>query len=266
MNNLTCSSLKDSLISYLAAQTVVHESGTDCVVTVPMNTIDNRWLDITIEERGPNFFLVHDGGKSADELFLQGVLVSDKKTDVMKSIAERYGVEVSDGRFMAPCKGELLQHSIWAVAHCSGLAMADLLRHKPNVEEEAVRAAVGGIVTAWGLENHARIQRSLSVRGETGQHTFDFIAAKGNKTVAVNVLNPGSSSLARAQRYGFQGFDTRNAYKSYEKMAVLANPRIWSDEAKRIVNQFASKTVEFATPYASSGLIVESLDALTRAA
>lgn len=262
MPNPVCSSLRDSLLAYLAEQTAAHEVDGDCVLTVPMNTADNRWVDIVIESRGTDFFVVHDDGKAADELFLQGVPQSDKRGDTLKAIGRRYGVDVDEGRFLVGCTSVHLQHSIWAVAHCSGLAMGELLRHKPNIEDEAVRDAVGGIITNYGLERHIRVQRSVSVKGETAQHSFDFLADNGNRTVAINVLNPGQSSIGRAQRYGFQGLDLRETYFAYKKLAVLAHPEVWSGEAKRIVSTMANKTIEFTTQSASSLVIVESLDEL----
>ena len=237
MNNPTCSSIKESFVAYLSEQTSVHDTGGDCIITVPMNTIDNRWVDITVESSGTNFFLVHDSGKSSDELFLQGLSLSSKKEDLLKLIANRYGVEISAGRFMVGCNSDHLQHSIWAVAHCSGLAMAEMLKHKPNVEDEAVKTAVGGIIRSWGGERGARVQQSVSVKGETSNHMFDFVTANQNGSVAVNVLVPSSGAFSRAERYGFQGLDIRESYKAYKKMAILANPDVWSSEAKRIVSK-----------------------------
>jgi hypothetical protein len=262
---VTCNSIKDSFLAYLAEQTTAHSVDGDCIITVPMNTLDNRWVDVAVEEKTPGFFLVHDSGKAADELFLQGVAMSEKKFDIFRSIANRYAVELEDGRFLVGCKAEHLQHSIWAVAHCHSLAMGEILRHKPTIEDEQVRAAVGGIITSWGAERSVRVQRNVSAQGNTTQHVFDFIADDGRSKIAVNVLNPGQSSIGRAQRYGFQGLDLRAAHSSYKSLAVLAHPEVWSESAKGIVVKMANRVVEYVAPAATSS-IYQSLDHLRGAA
>jgi hypothetical protein len=261
MSQATCNSIRDSLLAYLGKQISVHTVDSDCIITVPMNTLDNRWVDVTVEEKSPGFFLVHDSGKASDELFLQGVSISDKKSDIFRTIANRYAVDLDDGRFLVGCKADHLQHSIWAIAHCSSLAMGELLRHKPSVEDEAVRAAVGNIITSWGSERNVRVQKNVSALGQTAQHVFDFIADDGNSKIAVNVLNPGQSSIGRAQRYGFQGLDLRDSHTSFRNLAVLAHPEVWSESAKSIVGKMANRTVEYSAPLAPV-MIYQSLDEL----
>jgi hypothetical protein len=177
-------------------------------------------------------------------------------------IANKYAVDLDDdGRFLVGCKADHLQHSIWAVAHCSSLVMSELLRHKPSIEDEAVRSAVGGIITSWGSDRRVRVQKNVSAQGETAQHSFDFIADDGTSKIAVNVLNPGQSSIGRAQRYGFQGLDLRNSHSSFRNLAVLAHPEVWSPAAKSLVTKMANRTIEYSAPVASV-VLYESLDAL----
>lgn len=260
--HLLCSSLKDSLLTYLAEQTSAHDINGDCALTVPINTIDNRWVDIMVENRGPDFYLVHDSGKAVDELFLQGVAQSDQRSDLLKSIARRYGVSVEDGRFITGCPTGKLQHSIWAVAHCSGMAMGEILRHKPNIETEIVKTAVGDIVAEYGAERHIRVQPNVSAKGNTSNHSFDFIVDGATEVVAINVLNPGANAKARAERYGFQGFDLQQTHSSYQRLAVLANPSDWSSEARRLVDRFATRTVEFTNRKVTAPVLMKSLDSL----
>lgn len=266
MRPVDCSSIKDSFLAHLGNLTDVHDSGGECVVTVPFNTVDNRWVDVIVMERGNDFFLVHDDGRSADELFLQGMSMTDGRISVLQSIAGRYGVNIDDGKFVVGCKRELLNHSIWTVAHCSALATAELLRHRTSATDEAAKTAVGQILTTWGATQGVRIQRSVPAKGYIAQHNFDFVA-EGANVVAINVLNPSSGALARAERYGYQELDIRETYAgTWKKLAVLANPGQWSTEAKRIVSDLASKTVEFIPSSESSqSLVIEAVQELIAA-
>jgi hypothetical protein len=267
MKQLECSSLKDSLLSYLSGMTDVSQDGDDCIVTVPINTFDNRWVDVAVEDKGSDFFLVHDSGKAADELFLQGMTFSDTRTGVFHLIANRYGVQFEEGRFIVGCKRDLLQHSVWTIAQCSSLVMSELLRHRPSADEESVKSAVGQILTSWGRNRSVRIEPSFKTNGKIAQHTFDFLATDINSIVAVNVLNPSAGALGRAERYGYQSLDLQGTRaESWKKLAVIANPHVWSAEARRIVNKCASKTVDFVSSKDSQQYIVNTVEEMIKAA
>lgn len=246
MPSQVCFSIRDSFLAYLSEHTIAHDSDGDCVLTVPINTIDNRWVDVTVEDLANGAYRVHDGGKASDELFLQGVPLSDKKFDVMQLIANKYAVHVDNGRFMIECRADEIQHSISAVAHSSAMAMTELIRHRPSQEDETVKSEVGRIVYDWGLQHKYRVVSDLEVSGDTTQHKLDFLAADESHHVAVNILNPGQNSLARAQRYGFQGFDLKHNYATYKNLVVLAHPQLWSQNARGIVDRIANRTVDFS--------------------
>jgi len=264
MRSQVCFSIRESFLTYLSEYTVAHDSDGDCVLTVPINTIDNRWVDVTVEDLGNGVYRVHDAGKASDELFLQGVPLSDKKFDVMQLIANRYAVHVDNGSFMLECKAEDIQHSISAVAHSSAMAMTELIRHRPSQEDETVKSEVGKIIYEWGTQHKYRVVRDLEVAGDTTDHKFDFLVADELHHVAVNVLNPGQNSLARAQRYGFQGFDLAHNYATYKNLAVLANPQVWSQNARGIVTKIASRTIDFSATAPEE--IFGSMDALVNEA
>jgi hypothetical protein len=267
MQQADCSSLKDALVTYLSENTEVASSGNDCIITVPMNTLDNRWVDVVVEPRGSDYFHVHDSGKSADELFLQGVSPSEGRTAILQAIASRYAVHLDNGRFLVGCGRDHLQHSIWTIAQCSSLAMAEILRHHPSAEEESVKSAVGRIVTDWGKQRDYSVRSDVQEKGKIGQHTFDFVTSDSGVTVAINILNPTSGALARAERYGYQSLDLKDtAAGQWKKLAVIANPAAWSAEARRIVGSLAAGVIEFNTPSQSRSSVIDSLDELLKAA
>jgi len=267
MKQDTCLSIKDLLLGYLSEFTTVTQDGDECIITVPLNTLDNRWVDVVIVEKSKDYFLVHDAGKSADELFLQGMTRSEGRLAILKKIAARNGVDlVSDAVFTAHCPKDLLQHSIWAVAQSSSLAMTEILRHKSNGEEDSSNHAVGQIIREWSGEHSVRFEKGPEVRGKIAQHSFDFMASDARSVVAINVLNPASAPLSRAERYGYQALDlVGSSADSWKKMVVLAKPEVWTPEAKRIVKELADNTVEFWSLDASKSNIIASLRGLMAA-
>jgi hypothetical protein len=267
MKQTECSSVKESLLLYLAEMTDVSSNGKDCVITVPFQTFDERWVDVTVEDEGNDFFVVHDGGKSADELFLQGMPITDARTNALQLIASRFGVQCDDGKFLVGCKRDFLQHSIWTIANCSSLAMSELIRHRTSVDEEPVKSAVGSIIMGWGLVKGVRVEPAFRVLGNMGgQHTFDFVARNLQSTVAVNVLNPTSGALSRAERYGYQSLDLEGtAYGSWKKLAVIANRKIWSEEALRIVSKCSNGIVDYVNANGSRDFIVSAIEEMMAA-
>lgn len=268
MNHLPhCSLIKESFLAYVANRTMVHEAGGECVITVPISTLDNRLVDVYVESYGKDFFRVHDSGKAVDELFLQGVSLSARKSELLLKLARHYSVSFSNDVFTAGCTSSSLDKTIWAVAHASSMAMTELLRHSPGTgEDELVKSAVEKIITSWGSDNQIIVGREISVRGELAQHTFDFVAQSERNVVAINVLSPGSSAIGRAQRYGFQGLDLLSRYPRYQKMAVLANPDSWSNESRHLVKEIATRVVEFSTIATSAREVVTTLDSLFKSA
>jgi hypothetical protein len=260
----TCLSIKDALLAYLSEFTQIVNDGDDCIMTVPINTLDDRWVDVTVVEKSKDYFVVHDSGKSVDELFLQGLSLSDTRIAILHDIAARYGVNfVDDYQFVAHCPRSLLQHSIWAVAQCSNLAMSEILRHKASVQDESATEAVGQIIDEWSKDNGVSLRSNVPAKGKIAQHSFDFVANGEHSVVAINVLNPTSGALARAQRYGYQALDLAGtSTDSWKKLAVLAKPDLWSPEPKRIVTELATQSIEFWHPNNSRAAIVNSLKRL----
>ena len=71
MSATKCQSVRDAMVAYLLETTVGEQIGDVCVVTLPIPTIDGRFVDVFVESRIGDYLLVHDGGKAANELILQ---------------------------------------------------------------------------------------------------------------------------------------------------------------------------------------------------
>jgi len=261
-----CSSVKELMAEYLRSMTDVCQVDDECIVTLPINTFDQRWVDISVQQRSPGYFIVDDSGKAWDELFSQGVAMTEVVSSKFSIIANRFGVEFVKGRFRVGCTPELLQHSIWTIGQCSSLAMSELISHRPSIEKD-MKKAVGGIITDWGIGSGFRVRSDQIVTGRVSEHTFDYVAMDQGNVIAVNILAPGSGGLGRAQRYGYQAFDLENTPEGrWKKMAILSRPEDWSNEARRLVERFARKVVDFHNPQNDREPISASLDELRKAA
>lgn len=265
MEQLVCSSVKELIVDYVRSMTDASQIDGECVITLPLNTFDQRWVEVSVMQRSPNYYIVDDSGKAWDELLTQGVAMTDVVRAKFQTIAERFGVEFAKGRLRVGCTFELLQNSIWAVGQCSSLAMSELISHRAAVEKDT-RKAVGGIIQDWSLSAGFRVQSDTTVTGRVSQHTFDFVALDEGNVIAVNILAPGSGGKARAERYGFQSFDLENTPEGrWKKMAILSRPDEWSFEARNLIKRFAGKVVDFHNPQNDREPISASLDELRAA-
>jgi hypothetical protein len=266
MEKPVCSSVKELIVEYLRSMTDVSHVDDECIVTLPITTFDQRWVDVSVIERSPGYFVVDDSGKAWDELYSQGIAMTDVVESRFAAIAHRFGVEFQKGRLRVGCPQELLQHSIWSVGQCSALAMNELIGHKPITEKDT-KKAIGGIISDWGLTAGFRVQLDRRVTGKTYQHTFDFVAADDSNIIAVNILAPGSGALARAKSYGFQNLDLANAPEGkWKKMAILSRPDEWTFDARQLVETFANRVVEYHNPQNDREPLSRSLDDLRKAA
>ena len=142
MAQTVCHSLKSSLVAFLNDQTEVFAADNYCVVTLPLKTLDGRFIDIYVESNFNDVVRVHDGGKTTSELFSQGIHIGDETKALFKSLAARYGATFENGAFSIACwphQGRWRQDTqaaILGIAQCATLAMFDLLRHVPVVEDQ----------------------------------------------------------------------------------------------------------------------------------
>ena len=266
MQPLVCSSVKELMVDYLRSMTDVSQDEGDCIVTLPISTFDQRWVEVSVQQRSPGHFIVDDTGKAWDELFSQGVAMTDVISAKFSGIANRFGVDFAKGRFRVGCGFELLQHSIWSIGQCSALAMSELISHRPSVEKD-LKKAVGGIITDWSIGAGFRVQTDKVAAGRTTDHTFDYVAIDTSNVIAVNILAPGSGWLARAQRYGFQSLDLETTREGrWKKLAILSRPDDWSYDARALVKKFAQSVVDFHNPQSDRDTVQLSLEELRRAA
>ncbi len=268
MEQLACSSVKESMIDYLRTFTDASRVADDsCVLTLPISTFDQRWVEVSILERSPGYFVVDDSGRAWDELYVQGVSMTDTVDSKFASIALKFGVQFEKGRFKAGCQIDELQQSIWAIGQCSALAMGGLIDHVPSIDKE-LKKSVGAIIRDWSVEFGFRVKPDEVVSGKNSKHKFDFVAESFSKEIAVNLLTPTSGgALGRAERYAYQTLDLDGTpYSQWKQVAVLSRPRDWSYDARALLKKFAGKLVDFHNPQNDRESLYRALDELREAA
>ena len=77
METQGCSSIRDSLLSFLGTELEVSTFENQCIITLPLKTLDDRFLDVYVEPRIGDYIVVHDGGRTASELHAQGIHLTD---------------------------------------------------------------------------------------------------------------------------------------------------------------------------------------------
>ena len=50
-----------------------------CVVSLPIETLDGRFVDVYVEFKAGGHVVVHDGGKTVSELYAQGIHLTEPK-------------------------------------------------------------------------------------------------------------------------------------------------------------------------------------------
>ena len=65
METQVCSSIRDALLSFLGAELEVSTFEDQCIITLPLKTLDDRFLDVYVEPRIGDYVVVHDGGRTA---------------------------------------------------------------------------------------------------------------------------------------------------------------------------------------------------------
>src|SRR5258705_4514497 len=109
MDTRNCTSLKASLVTYFGQRVEVDTLEDKCVISLPLLTIDDRYLMVFVEPKMNDYYFVHDGGKTAAELFSQGIHITDKKADVFRTMAHRMGIGFGDEKFSVGCKAGEIQ-------------------------------------------------------------------------------------------------------------------------------------------------------------
>lgn len=266
MVTFDCLTTRDKLIDHLAKTTEVSQVGNLCVVTLPIPTIDSRLVGVFIETTITDYCVVHDGGKAVNELFLQGVKITDSITQHFDALAKRFGVSYTDEVFKATVRLPEVEGAIFAVGMCSSLAMAQLVGHIPVPIEEPLREQFGHVVKGWARGAKFKLQDGVTVKGEYAQHRFDFVAHSSKPkgpTFAMSVLLPGSNSLAAAERFGFKTTDLNSSrrYREWHKVAVQGRAELWSSEARALLERCADLVISLPDdPKIDRQTVKEKLD------
>lgn len=244
-----CSSIRAELLNYIGKQTDVTGLRDSCIITLPLRTVDDRWVDVYIEQRNADYFIVHDAGKTVSELLSHGLNLTESKISLLGCIAQRFGANVNDGSFMRGCKLSGLQEAIMAIAQCASLGMIELLKHSANFAELPLTTALDAALHSWAGDR-ASVESRVVVQGESVQHTFDFVCrplADNIQTVAVSILRPSYTPMATAKLYGFTILDLGRKKSGWKKMAILAKDSEWTEDARELIRKHAGKVISIAS-------------------
>jgi len=251
MDKARCSAIKDSLLATFADQLEVYANETQCIVTLPLKTADDRFIDVFVEPTLGSFVYVHDGGKNTAELFSQGIHLSDRQTELLKHLARRYGAVYQNGRFQVACPNTDAVHAaIFAISQCASLAMIEVVGHEPIIEDEPMSARVARSLHKWQPE-YVEIKRRYLVRGKqiAAEHIFDFVSISRDKSrarnVALKILPPSFGARVQAERYGFLVLDIRGKeIYNWPRIAIVSKVEEWTEPALKIVRDMSSETIE----------------------
>ncbi len=272
--NKNCDSLKDSLVAFLGANMEVTTANGRCIVTLPVRTLDDRFINVYVEPKLGSYVLVHDGGKSIAELFAQGIHLSDGQAAHMKAVARRYGATFQNDMFTCGAHSDSveLQVAILAIAQCAAMAMVPVLSHEAVVEDEPISARVARTLNRW-KPDYVDIRRNFSVRGTHADHRFEFVTfarRKESNTVALRILLPGYGSRVQAHRYGFMIYDLqqRQEIDRWQKLVIIPKREEWQQEDVNLVKSLASEVIELETDEDEriEGLLPGIMTELTEAA
>jgi hypothetical protein len=253
MEQTNCRSIKSSLVALFADQTECVATPNHCIVTLPLLTLDGRLMDVYVEDTLGDVVLVHDGGKTVAELYSHGIHVTDAKRALFKSLAASYGASFEAGTFTIACRKTEAQSAILRLSQCANLAMFDLLKNAPVIEDEPILSRVGRALEKWRPPSVA-LRRRLHIKGQTeaADHVFDYVAfgvGERRKNVAVSVLTPTYKPELQAHNYGFMVKDIDGTdFEKWPRLAVITKRERWSEDEKRLVRSLSQATLELETP------------------
>ena len=248
MDQTYCHSLKESLVRYFGSEIHVAESREGCVLVLPSKTLDDRYLAVFVDRKMPDYFVVHDAGKTSAELHSQGVHITDLREEAFSQMADRLGAMFVDGVFQVACKQEELHTAILAIGQCETLGMWHLLGHRPDFGEEPVEGRIERGLRIWHPPYPTKVQRKVSVKGLRATHVLDFVCYardEDREPVAIKILRPSDDSLAKAREYGFLVYDTeRTMFESWLRLAVMTKADKWRSSAKQLIASLSTSTLE----------------------
>jgi hypothetical protein len=255
------------MVQFLAERTAAEAHRNLCVLTLPIRTFDNRLVDVFIEERQADFYVIHDAGKAANELILHGGNITKSVSERFTRMAARFGISWRGEMFTAGCKFPLIAHTALSVAMCSATATVDLLDICPVAEEETVREQFGDALRSWSRKR-LKIKEGLPASGEWKQHSFDFVAyPKVGPPIAINVLTPSGNAISTAERAAFRSRDLeRTKFGAWKKVSVEAGSELWSRPARELVAKCSDMVIAIGSgEIPTAGLIDRYIGAFLKA-
>ena len=246
---MVCSLLKTSLADHFGATVDVTTRNQRCVVRLPLKTADNRIVSIIVEEPYQGFFWVHDGGKTASQLFCQGVNTTKYRTSLREDTARKYGVEFSNRIIQKTCSEKDLSAAIVSVAQCAALLSAEVLREQPEEAKESISGYVARTLAQWKPDYIRAIERRVPVQGRVESHVFDFVSFPSDgaySTVALKILVPDRPAL-QARRYGFLALDVEfnEMAKRWHRLAIIADASLWTRPSLSIIQKLSDDVLMF---------------------
>lgn len=240
-----CDSLRDRLLNRLAADLTVASVGSACMVTIPVRTADDRYVDVYVEPLVDSGFVrVHDGGKSTAELYTQGIHLTNAQEETLERLARRYRVHYQEGEFTALVKEDAIYDTVMGIGQCASLAMLDVVSHFPRLEEEPISGRVSRALQEW-KPPYVDIQRRTYVEGRLGgTYFFDFVSIPRKpvaRTVAIKILPPSVGPMWQAKSFGFFALDIEGREEStWRKLSIITKADEWPDKAVEVVRKFSS--------------------------
>jgi hypothetical protein len=139
MDQMTCSEIRNSLVSLFADRVKISTLPRYCIVTLPLHSVDRRRVSLIIERTVGDGLRVHDAGKTDSSLFAQGVDITRTRLDLLRKMATPYGVTIGEDRLIQKmCKAATVNAAILDVAQCAILASQEIIGHKTIIDEETV--------------------------------------------------------------------------------------------------------------------------------
>jgi hypothetical protein len=132
------------------------------------------------------------------------------------------------------------------------MGMWHLLGHKPDIEEEPVRARIERGISTWNSPYPYDVQQRVRIKGKKAQHVIDFVGfpATGvpREPIGIKILRPGDDSIAKAREYGFMVYDTQNTFfERWLRLAIMTKADRWSRSARELVASLSTAVVEVDT-------------------
>jgi hypothetical protein len=251
MASLTCQEIREALAGRIIEGLDVTPFEDGCIISLPWLTPDFRFVEVWVEEQGGRL-LVHDAGKSAGQLFVQGIHSTASQSSYLRRLASRYDAEFERDSFRIMTRRSRLADAVLGIAQCSTLAMKSLVTHEPSMTRLTLSGAVGRGIERVRERTGGIVDRAVKVAGQTSFHRFDFLLrdlqGRRVENVAVKVLRPTYGPKIEVERYGFLALDLEKQDAGrWPRLAVVTSAERWPPSHLEIVGRLSSAVVPVRT-------------------